>query len=171
VCELVDEVQQQSLLERLGPDPLRPDEGAGRMWQAMSRSRRSVAALLMDQAVVSGIGNVYRAELLFRAGLDPKVPGADLSRRTVTALWDDAVALMAHGVRSGRIETLDPVHDPDAMVDPVTGVAAGVYVYRRHGDPCRVCGTTVRTRELEARNLYWCPRCQRRRTARPRTTG
>jgi DNA-formamidopyrimidine glycosylase len=168
VCELVDEDAQHRLVQRLGPDPLRPDADWERMWRAARRSRRSVAALLMDQAVISGIGNVYRAELLYRAGLDPRVPGTDLSRRTVKALWDDAVQLLALGVRVGRIDTLDPVHDPEADVDPDSGIAQGVYVYRRHGQPCRVCRTTVRKVELEARNLYWCPRCQRRRTARPR---
>ena len=168
VCELVDEDAQHRLVERLGPDPLRADADWERVWQAVGRSRRSVAALLMDQSVISGIGNVYRAELLYRAGLDPRVPGKELSRRTVRALWDDAVDLLALGVRVGRIDTLDPVHDPGADVDPASGVAHGVYVYRRHGEPCRVCGTAVRRAELEARNLYWCPRCQRRRTARSR---
>ena len=168
-CDLVDEQAQQALVDRLGPDPLRPDADWERMWHAMSRSRRSVAALLMDQSVVAGIGNVYRAELLYRAGLDPRTPGNRLSRRTVKALWDDTVGLMQHGVRVGRIDTLAPVHDPTAAVDPVSGVAEGRYVYRRHGDSCRVCGTSVRTTELEGRNLYWCPRCQRRRTARTRS--
>lgn len=167
-CDLLDEQAQQALVDRLGPDPLRPDADWERMWWAMSRSRRSVAALLMDQSVVAGIGNVYRAELLHRAGLDPQVPGTQLSRRTVKALWDDIVELMHHGVRAGRIDTLAPVHDPTAEVDPLSGIAQGVYVYRRVGESCRVCGTPVRTTELEGRNLYWCPRCQRRRTARPR---
>ena len=170
-CELVDARARHTLIDRLGPDPLRPDADWQRMWQAMSRSRRPVAALLMDQSVVAGIGNVYRAELLYRAGLDPQVPGNRLSRRTVKALWDDSVELMQHGVRAGRIDSVAPVHDPTARVDPVSGVAEGRYVYRRHGESCRVCGTVVRTAELEGRNLYWCPRCQRRRTARARTAG
>lgn len=168
-CDLVDEQAQQALVDRLGPDPLRPDADWERMWHAMSRSRRSVAALLMDQSVVAGIGNVYRAELLYRAGLDPRTPGNRLSRRTVKALWDDIVGLMRHGVRVGRIDTVEPVHDPTAAVDTVSGVAEGHYVYRRHGESCRVCGTSVRTTELEGRNLYWCPRCQRRRSARTRS--
>jgi formamidopyrimidine-DNA glycosylase len=137
----------------------------------MTRSRRSVAALLMDQSVVAGIGNVYRAELLYRAGLDPQVPGTALSRRTVKSLWDDMVELLWHGVQEGRINTLVPAHDPTARVDPRSGIAEGVYVYRRHGQSCRVCGKPVQVSELEGRNLYWCPRCQRRRTARPRTPG
>ena len=170
-CELLDPHARHALIDRLGPDPLRPDADWERMWSAMSRSRRSVAALLMDQSVVAGIGNVYRAELLFRAGLDPQVPGNALSRRTVKALWDDMVALLWHGVQEGRINTLVPTHDPAARVDPLSGIAEGVYVYRRHGQRCLVCSKPVQMTELEGRNLYWCPRCQRRRTARPRTSA
>jgi endonuclease-8 len=171
VCELLDEDGQHAVIDRLGPDPLRPDADWERMWQAVTRSRRSVAALLMDQSVVAGIGNVFRAEVLYRARLDPEVPGNQLSRRTVKALWDDTVELMRHAVGAGRIDSLEPGADPDAAVDPDTGVAEGRYVYRRTGEPCLTCGTAVRTVELEARNLYWCPRCQRRRTARPRSTA
>lgn len=170
-CDLIDEDARRALHERLGPDPLRPDADWERMWRTVSRSRRSIAALLMDQAVVAGIGNVYRAELLYRSGLDPQVLGNQLSRRTVKALWDDIVELMHHGVRAGRIDTLAPVHDPGAEVDSHSGLARGVYVYRRAGESCRVCGTPVRKAELEGRNLYWCPRCQRRRTARSRPGG
>jgi endonuclease-8 len=76
------------------------------------------------------------------------------------------VALMADGVRTGRIDTVRPEHLTDAELD-VRHHEAGPrrghsYVYRRAGEPCRVCGTRVRTRELQARNLYWCARCQRR---------
>jgi len=77
---------------------------------------------------------------------------------------------MGHGVRSGRIDTLRPEDDPEGLLasgsPPVARCARGVYVYRRHGEPCRICSTPVRTQVLEGRNLFWCPRCQRRRTAR-----
>lgn len=170
-CELIDAAEQQLIEQRLGPDPLRADADPGRLWAAVSRSRRPIAALLMDQSVVAGIGNVYRAELLFRSGLDPRVPGNRLTRRTVRALWDDICVLMADGVRTGRIDTLRPEDDPYGEVasaaPSVVRCARGVYVYRRQGEPCRTCSAPVRTDVLEGRNLFWCPRCQRRRTARP----
>lgn len=170
-CELLDETGAQSIEQRLGPDPLRADADPERMWSAVSRSRRPIAALLMDQSVIAGVGNVYRAELLFRSGLDPQVPGTGLSHRSVMALWDDIRLLMAHGVRTGSIDTVRPEDDPVGVPrsDPAGSdeCARGVYVYRRQGEPCRTCGTPIRTRLLEGRNLFWCPRCQRRRTVRP----
>jgi len=154
-CEVLTPDQRVRLLARLGPDPLRDDAEPQRAWQAISRSRRSLASLLMDQSVIAGIGNVYRAELLFRHRLDPAAPGQGISLAVWHDLWGDLIALMAEGVRAGRIETLLADHEP------VAGERA-VYVYRRHGQPCLVCGTRIRTSVVEGRNLYWCPSCQRR---------
>jgi endonuclease-8 len=107
-CELVTDAQRGAVVERLGPDPLRDDGDPDRAWARMSRSRTSVAALLMDQKVVAGAGNVYRAEVLFRHGIDPYRPGRDLTRAEWDTLWHDLVALMREGVRTGRIYTVRP---------------------------------------------------------------
>ena len=66
----------------------------------MSRSRLPVAALLMDQTVLAGVGNVYRAEILFRHGVDPMLPGRVLDQALWTDMWTDLVALMRTGVRT-----------------------------------------------------------------------
>jgi endonuclease-8 len=72
---------------------------------------------------------------------------------------------MAYGVRTGRIDTVRAEHSPEAMgrAPRVDDHGGEVYVYRRQGQPCHVCGSTIATRVLEGRNLFWCPRCQRRR--------
>ena len=156
-CELLD--------PRRGaghPRPARPRPAAtrcrpGAAWSRISRSRAPVAGLLMDQKVVAGIGNVYRAELLFRHRVDPYLAGRDLPHGTWIAMWSDLVTLMRAGVRSGRIVTTDPADRPGGRITR----EKSHYVYRRAGLPCRVCGTTVLTAELQTRNLFWCPRCQR----------
>ncbi|CAA9356258.1 MAG: Endonuclease VIII [uncultured Nocardioidaceae bacterium] len=156
-CELFTPDQRVALLSRLGPDPLRDDADPAAGWTAVHRSRRSLASLLMDQSVIAGIGNVYRAEVLYRQRLDPTAPGGRLTRAVWDDVWADLVELMHRGVRDGHIETLRPEHAPLA--------GAGMprrYVYRRQGQPCLVCGTRIRTTEIEGRNLYWCPSCQRR---------
>jgi endonuclease-8 len=161
-CELQTREQRQSMIDRLGPDPLRPDADPDLAWQRIRRSRAPIAGLLMDQSVVAGIGNVYRAELLFRHRVDPFRPGASLRVGRWQEMWADLVALMSDGVRTGRIDTVRPEHLTDeerAATEPRRGHS---YVYRRAGEPCRVCGTRVRTRELLGRNLYWCGRCQPR---------
>lgn len=163
-CRLITPGEQDAVLDRLGPDPLRADADPDRAWRRISRSHRPIGELLMDQAVLAGVGNVYRAEVLFRHRLDPLRPGRTLRRGQWQALWDDLAALMTEGVRVGRIDTVRPEHTPDAMGRPprVDDHGGEVYVYRRAGMPCHVCGTSVRTTVLAGRNLFWCPQCQRR---------
>lgn len=157
-CELIEPAEIATLFARLGPDPLRRDADPSRAYQRISRSRTSIAALLMDQQVIAGIGNVYRAELLYRHRLDPFLPGNELDLDTWLAMWLDLVDLMRAGVRVGRIETLRPQDRPRKR-GRLSRDEAG-YVYRRAGLPCRVCGTEIRTELLVGRNLFWCPYCQ-----------
>lgn len=161
-CALVTRDQRQTVLDRLGPDPLRDDADGTRAWERVRRSRKPVGALLMDQQVLAGVGNVYRAEVLFRHRVHPLRPGATLHSSQFQAMWDDLVVLMRYGVRVGRIDTVREEHTPEAMGRPARQDDHGgeVYVYRRHGQACHVCGATVRTAVLEGRNLFWCPRCQ-----------
>ncbi len=162
ICALITPAQQAAVVAKLGPDPLRDDADPGRAWARISRSPRSIGDLLMDQAVMAGVGNVYRAEALFRQRLHPFRPGTSVRRGRFEALWADLVELMAEGVRTNRIDTVRPEHTPEAMGrGPRRDDHGGeVYVYRRHEQPCHVCGTRIRTKELAGRNAFWCPRCQ-----------
>ncbi len=151
---------EKSLLEaRLGPDPLRRRPASDRAWARLSRSRAAVGQLMMDQAVIAGVGNVFRAEVLFRAGISPHRPGREVSRPEWDAVWSDLVTLMKTGVRTGRIVTTRP--SDRHRRGPVRQEDAH-YVYRRRGLPCRVCGTPVATEVMVGRNLFWCPSCQSR---------
>jgi endonuclease-8 len=157
-CELMDPPAVDALRQRLGPDPIRSGSNAGLAYRKISRSRVVIAALLMDQSVLAGIGNVYRAEILFRHRLDPFRPGQLVGEELWLAMWADLVTLMRAGVRTGRIETVRPEHRP-RLRGPLSRAEAG-YVYRRTGQPCRVCRTPIATAELVGRNLFWCPTCQ-----------
>ncbi|MDB1086724.1 Fpg/Nei family DNA glycosylase [Streptomyces sp. ACA25] len=161
-CALLTGGERQLVRARLGPDPLRADSDPEPAWTRISRSRSSVAALLMDQRIIAGIGNIYRAEILFRHGIDPYRAGRDLTRLEWDALWADLGVLMREGVRTGRIDTVRPEHTPEAMGRPPRSDRHGgeVYVYRRAGRACHLCGGEIRTAALVARSLYWCPRCQ-----------
>lgn len=154
VCAVLTRTERAAVVARIGPDPLRRDSDPERAWARIRSSRRPLAALLMDQTVVSGIGNVYRAEVLFRHGLHPYLPGRSLTQTGWEALWDDLVALLADGVRSGRIRTLRPEHGLRRRSGPRH------YVYRRAGQGCVVCAETIVVDELEGRRLYWCSWCQ-----------
>jgi endonuclease VIII len=157
-CEVLTPPERDAVLARLGPDPLRRDADPERAWAKLSGSRRSVGELLMDQSVLAGVGNVYRAEALYRAGLSPFRAGRDVVRPVWDALWLDLRALLRAGVRAGHIVTTERA-DRDRRTGP-TRREDRFYVYRRHGLPCRRCGTEVRTQPMAARNLFWCPHCQ-----------
>jgi DNA-formamidopyrimidine glycosylase len=164
VCELVGPERRARVLAGLGPDPLRPDSDPDRAWQRIRRSGRPIGDLLLDQSVVAGVGNVYRAEVLFRQRIHPLRPGSTLRVGQWRAVWDDLVTLMAEGVRLGRIDTVRPEHTPEAMGRAARKDDHGgeVYVYRRTGQPCLVCERPVRTERLAGRNSFWCSRCQPR---------
>lgn len=161
-CALITDGEKQAIHDRLGPDPLRSGDDPDKAWRRISRSRTTIAALLMDQKVIAGVGNVYRAEVLFRHGVDPYRAGRDLTRTEWDAIWADLVALMREGVRNNRIDTVRPEHTPEAMGRPprVDDHGGEVYVYRRAHLPCHICDGEIRTAELAARNLFWCPTCQ-----------
>ncbi|MCW2848842.1 MAG: glycosylase [Marmoricola sp.] len=162
LCDLVGREKHDQVIGALGPDPLRPDADPLAAWARISRSSRPVGDLLMDQKVLAGVGNVYRAEVLYRHRVHPLRPGSTLRKNQFLAMWTDLVELMHEGVLTGRIDTVRPEHTPEAMGRPPRKDDHGgeVYVYRRTGQPCLVCGTKVRTQELVGRNLFWCPRCQ-----------
>ena len=157
-ARLIDDAQVADVVSRLGPDPLRRDADPAWPWARITKSRRPIGALLMDQTVIAGVGNVYRNELLFRHGIDPYRPGRAIGDAEFDAAWKDLVDLMKLGLRSGKIIAVRPEHDYGA---PSYGPGRPrTYVYRRAGEPCRVCATTIRTNELEGRNVFWCPTCQ-----------
>ena len=148
-CEVHTRADRKAVLARLGPDPLRRTDDGERAWLRLSRSRTSIGQLLMDPTVLAGVGNVYRAELLFRARLSPFTPGREVPRETWDEMWADLRMLMRKGVTANRIVTTNarrPVRREDAH-----------WVYRRAGQPCRVCNTPVLTQVVAGRNLFWCP--------------
>ena len=158
VCEVIETPEIADVVARLGPDPLRADSDPALAWQRIAKSRRPIGALLMDQGVIAGIGNVYRSELLFRHRIDPLRPGTAIIADEFHAMWGDLVALMKVGVRRGSIVVVRPEHYHGAP--SYRPRRPRTYVYRRAGDPCLVCGTEIRTTVLEGRNLFWCPTCQ-----------
>jgi len=161
-CEVLDPPSVDALVARLGADPLRADADLTRAYARISRSDKPLLALLLDQSVVAGAGLIYVTEVLFRAGLPPTTPARGLNFEAWQGIWADLVALMHEGVTNGRIDTVHSGHTPEAMGRPprVDRHGGEVYVYRRAGYPCLVCGDAVRTATLAGRNSYWCTTCQ-----------
>jgi endonuclease-8 len=170
-CELLAPPEVATLRGRLGADPLRDDADPAAAYRRIRRSRAPLAGLLLDQSVVAGPGLVYVSEVLFRAGLPPTWPGRRLSPHAWQELWRDLCALMKEGLATGRIDTVHAAHMPEAMgrAPRMDRHGGEVYVYRRAGQPCLICGAEVRRAGLAGRNSYWCPTCQPGRATRTRT--
>lgn len=160
-CDVMLPDEVQAVIDKLGPDPI-VDRGRGaedRFVATVLRKPTPIALLLMDQSVVSGIGNVYRAELLFRARLNPHTPGRQVPEDTARALWKDWTKLLRLGVKTGQMLTMDGLRGA-AYERALASRADRHWVYHRTGLPCRVCGTAILMEELGGRKLYWCPVCQ-----------
>ena len=158
-CSLYSQAKWETLLDRLGPDPLNQDADPAPAMEAITRRKTPIGALLMDQAVIAGIGNIYRAELLYRARISPFRPGQKVLPKELSALWRDAVTLMPDGMVDRRIVTTRPKDRPHRNGVAERGEVH--YVYKRAKKPCFVCGMTVQSEEMAGRTLYWCPECQK----------
>lgn len=159
-CRLITEKDRLLVVNKLGADPLHPDADPERIKTKVVKSQRPIASLLMDQKLFAGVGNIYRAETLFRLGINPFALGKDIDN--FDEIWQDLVALMHEGVAAGKIDTVRPEHTPAAMGrEPRKDDHGGeVYVYRRAGQQCYICDTSIQEILFEGRNLFFCPSCQ-----------
>lgn len=143
-------------MARLGPDVLDEEfDPTEFVERARTRGSSSVGEVLLDQRVVAGIGNVYRSELLFLAGIDPETPIHELSDETLARMAGRAAGLVASNV--GR--------DPRST----TGERAPgreTWVYDRAGKPCRRCAAAIEEKRIGDRRAFWCPVCQQDTTIR-----
>ena len=149
--DVVDEVAA-----KLGPDPLRRDADPQRFVDRVVRSRKAIGALLLDQTVIAGIGNVYRAEILHLNGIHPEREGRSLDEHEARSLWDTAVAQLRLGLKRNRIVTV-PLQGRTAS--RISRIEA-VHVYGQ--ERCRTCGTLVERADVGGRNSFACPACQPR---------
>lgn len=161
-CRLITDEEYAIAVGKIGEDPIRDDANPRQVWAKVQRSKRSIGSLLMDQKLFAGVGNIYRAEVLFRHQQSPFTPGNAIDRSVFFAMWEDLVVLMRQGVVDGEINTVRDEHTPEVMHRPARDDEHGgeVYVYRRAGDDCYVCGSDIAMKAYEGRNLFWCPTCQ-----------
>lgn len=164
-CVVITPDEEAAVHAKLGPDPLRDTDGDA-AWERIHRSRKSVAALLMDQDVLAGVGNVYRCEVLYRHRINPATPGERLGRASWDLIWADLRRLLPLGVATSRIVTV-----ADEVEEIETALAKGEdvhldertsYVYKRTGEDCVRCGSIIKAKDVAGRTLYWCGNCQRR---------
>lgn len=166
-CELLDEEGVAAVLARLGPDPLRPDSDFSEFVKRCATRQKGIGEALMDQSVIAGVGNIYRAEVLYAARLNPFTPAREVTSRKLRRIWNWLEEYLPLGVESGRITTADPddyatfVERELAAGREPQAIDSRYYVYQRQDRPCLCCNATIKLRVVGGRKLYWCPRCQR----------
>jgi endonuclease-8 len=133
-CSIYDQGKWDKLMARLGPDPLEKGSDPKPAFAVIANSKAPIGLLLMDQSVISGVGNIYRAELLYRARLSPFRIGSQVDLKVLRAIWKDAMKLMADGMIDRRIVTTRAKDRPHPRSPAERGEVH--YVYRRHGKPC-----------------------------------
>jgi endonuclease-8 len=162
-CEIMPDFARRELFERLGPDPLRPDFDHEAAWTAIrKRPRRAIGDALLDQRVLAGVGNIYRNEALFLAGIHPLRPAGRVTEEEWQRLWPGIRKLMRRGVTQAEIRTVAP-DEPPAHPLSGRGPDDAFYVYQQ--EICRRCGTPIREFPLSARRMFACPACQPRTIA------
>ncbi len=156
-CAVGTSDDRDRIVARLGPDPLRRDGKANRALDKISRSKQPLGALLLDQSILCGVGNVYRAEALFVNGINPNRAGRDTDSSELQALWATISAMLRKGVKDNRIITVDR----SELTLPKGGrVRRGDATYVYHRDICLRCATPIQTVQLGGRSCYFCPICQ-----------
>ncbi len=157
-CSIGSADDRDAIVARLGPDPLRRDAKPGVALDRMRRSAQPIGALLLDQKVLAGVGNVFRAEALFVNGIHPERRSRDCDDAELEQLWSTISAMLRQGVKDNRIITIDRREFPIPKGTPRRGDTTYVY----HRDLCLRCGTPVQIAELGGRACYFCPTCQPR---------
>lgn len=154
-CALISIDTMKRIVSELGPDPLAGGK-PGDAHRAVSRSRSPIGALLLDQRVIAGVGNILRAEALFESGVDPEVPGRELSRERFDAIWRSLSRMMRTGARLGRIVAVTAAEAGTTLAKVES--AARLRVYGKHD--CPQCGGPITADRVASRKLYRCRACQ-----------
>ena len=155
-CELIAKKDYADIIDRLGQDPLNEDADPEIVWQRCTRSRSAIGSLLLNQSVIAGVGNVYRAEILFLLGIHPSTPANELDRETFDQLWNLTVELLNIGVKYNRIITVTRTQSGKPL-SRLNG-RERLHIYKKAA--CPKCDSPVKTWQLSNRKIYACVKCQ-----------
>lgn len=152
ICEILGAADLETMRARYGPDVLAETPDPERAIAKIRASRAAIGTLLMNQRVISGIGNIYRSEILWLLRIHPLTRGCDIQEDTLRALWEKMRALMMIGVEYNSIITNGDL--PKAGQD----VVERVNIFAQTN--CPRCDGDIEVSKLNARTLYHCPACQ-----------
>jgi formamidopyrimidine-DNA glycosylase len=143
-----------SLLQDLGPDAL--EISAATLFRNLQQKKRAIKPLLLDQTFLSGLGNIYVDESLYRAGIHPLTRADTLNRDQARLLHRHMRQILRQAIRA-KGTTVSDYRGPEGIVG---GFQRFLRVYDRSGDPCRICGQTIQKTRVGGRGTHTCPGCQ-----------
>lgn len=154
-CRVISSSQRSEIESKLGPDPLAGGKWKN-AWDVIKVSKQPIGALLLDQTVIAGIGNIFRAELLFELKINPLTRGCDLSEIEFKELWKVLLRMMKLGRKHGKIITVTSHEAGKPLAQLESKERLRIY----GKNTCPQCGDAIGVIIVAARNLYVCPACQ-----------
>ena len=152
ICEVLDRSGVDTLINRIGPDVLRPDANPEISFQKIKQSGLPIGRLIMDQSIMAGVGNIYRTEILWRQAIHPEIPGKAISRQAFDRIWNDAAYLLAIGMKRNAIVTVD---------GEIISKKRSSEKYNIFGKVvCPKCDGKLRRLEINKRKAFVCDACQ-----------
>jgi formamidopyrimidine-DNA glycosylase len=144
-------------LQKLGPEPFADDFSVKYFTQKLTNRRRQIKTLLLDQAIVAGIGNIYADEALFKSGILPHTVAADLKPKQIKKLHRAIIDVLQTSIDRGGTTFSDFLD----LLGVSGNYGDAALVYGRKDQPCKVCGTPIEKTKLAGRSAHFCPHCQR----------
>lgn len=158
VAVLTPEELDETMFRRIGPDALEDLPATGALGARLEGRTAPIKSLLLDQQIVSGIGNIYADEILWRARIAPSRTGGSLAPHEVSALRRAVRPVLREGLEAGGTSLDDLAYLlPDGRAGEFTSRLA---VYGKQDEPCPRCGTPIERTVLRSRSAHWCPSCQ-----------
>lgn len=155
-----DELYEAKELRDLAPEPFSNEFTPDYLHQALSRSRRTLKATLLDQKRVLGLGNIYAAEVMFLARVNPFIRASEVSRRRMPRLHQAILDVLSESLSHGSTMNVDPENIDGSYYG---GAYEGHWrVYDREDEPCPSCDAPIRRLSHAGRSTFYCPRCQKR---------
>jgi formamidopyrimidine-DNA glycosylase len=154
-----EELSEAKELKLLAPEPFSEEFTHDYLHKALQRSRRSLKETLLDQRRVTGLGNIYAAEAMFLARVNPFQTASSLSKRRVPRLHQAIIRVLDEAIRHGSRLDVDPENIDGSYFGG--GTLGRWRVYDREGETCDECGATIRRISHGGRSTYFCPRCQK----------
>jgi len=154
---VTEKTELQKIFDEYGPEIFSPRFSFEQFYGRIKKTSRPIKPLLMDQAFLAGIGNLYADESLFRAGVYPKDKAAFLTKERVSRLFDSLQAVLREAIRYGG-SSVDDYVDTNSDKGRFT---SHLRVYGRQGKPCIICKTPIRKMTYRGRGTHYCPKCQK----------